>query len=309
MLQKGDRIERLFAIFASGYALLPTGAEQLIPFLTSSFRKERWASAIALGRAKHESVFTMLQDLLLEDMEYHPPHDNDALCEIIYAAAKEAEGRFGNRDWEKVVDTAMVEAWNESQAYLNDYHWFIIHRFTIMRLLGAWGNPRAISALCQTFAICWDIEQHPDARGKLPGRFTQTWQHLQDELAYALGQLQTWHALDDLALPPVRLRLARMYLLFGSLQANTTCVFSQATLGLIFDPDTSGFFGTLRHMWGFAPPLIDPAIAANILGKQYGLSEEEQAFSIQHFEKDYWERHEPHSGSDDVTFEGDDFLE
>jgi len=71
-LQHGDAEEKLFALFALGYLVPPDGERLLIPFLDSPFRKERWASALALGKRKNERAFALLQELLVEELEYHP---------------------------------------------------------------------------------------------------------------------------------------------------------------------------------------------------------------------------------------------
>lgn len=48
----------------------PKARNLLLSFLASPHRKERWASAIALGRLKEERVFFLLQDLLLEGLGF-----------------------------------------------------------------------------------------------------------------------------------------------------------------------------------------------------------------------------------------------
>jgi hypothetical protein len=193
-LQRGDEADRLCAIFALGY-LAPAGVERLLaPFLDSPVRKERWASAIGLGENRDEQAFTFLQELLVEDIEYHPP-----------------------RRTHVIIDTNR----NERSIYDKEYDWYTIHRVTITNLLGRWGDPRAIPNLRQALRICWEFEQLPHSRGGLPDPFLrEVWQHLEDDLAYALGQLKAWDALDELDFPPSRLLLARMYLVFGSLQVN-----------------------------------------------------------------------------------------
>lgn len=161
MLQEGNENERLFAIFALGH-LAPADVKTLLtPLLSSPERKERGASAIALGRGKHECAFAVLQDLLLEDMDYHYPYV-PTLGRIIADASEEAERLFGQDGiwvWEELVDPAILEAWNKQGAYEQEYHWYMIHRLTVARLFGVWGDPRAIPTLRQALRTCQELEQ------------------------------------------------------------------------------------------------------------------------------------------------------
>ena len=76
-LQEGNDIDRLFALFALGY-LAPNGYEDLLlPFLSSPLRRERWGSAMMLGLRKDERVFALLGQMLIEQMELHPPEEED----------------------------------------------------------------------------------------------------------------------------------------------------------------------------------------------------------------------------------------
>jgi HEAT repeat protein len=61
-----DEFERVFTLFLLGGLATPEARNVLLSFLDSSQRKERWASAISLGRLKEERVFPVLQALLLE---------------------------------------------------------------------------------------------------------------------------------------------------------------------------------------------------------------------------------------------------
>jgi hypothetical protein len=69
VLLEGSGDDRVFAITALGLLDSSDHVESLIlPFLQSKDEKERWASTIALGRHKHEHVFPLLQDLLVENI-------------------------------------------------------------------------------------------------------------------------------------------------------------------------------------------------------------------------------------------------
>lgn len=63
---EGEEKDRVFALFLLGGVATPKARDLLFSFLASPHRKERWASAIALGRLKEERVFALLQKLLLE---------------------------------------------------------------------------------------------------------------------------------------------------------------------------------------------------------------------------------------------------
>lgn len=272
-LQEGKGTDRLFAIFALGYLAPPDVEELLVPFLHSPVRKARWASAIVLGESKDKQAFTPLQGALVEDMECHPPDAEKDLTRIVYEAADEAGRRFGSRaDWERVVDPALIAAWNEQQAYLGEYRWYLIHRLAITHLLGTWGDPQAIPALRQALRLCWEVEQLPRFQGKPSGGSEETWHQLEDDLAYALGQLEAWDALDGLDLPPLHFQLARMFLVFGSLQVNLRYLYDGNITRLIT-------IGT-----------IDPDLVFRVLQERFGLTTYKCESSLQQFQQWYQER-------------------
>lgn len=272
-LQEGKGTDRLFAIFALGYLAPPEVEELLVPFLHSSIRKARWASAIVLGERKHGQAFAPLQEMLGEDMKYHPPHAEKDLIRIVYEAADEASRRFGSRaDWERIVDPALIAAWNEQQAYFGEYNWHLIHRLTITHLLGTWGDPQAIPAIIQTLRMCWEVEQLPRFQGRPSGGFGETWHQLEDDLAYALGQLKAWNVLNELDLPPVHFQIARMFFVFGSLQVNLRYLYDGNITRLIT-------IGT-----------INPDRVSMILQEKFGLTEHECETSLQLFQQWYQER-------------------
>ena len=272
-LQEGKGTDRLFAIFALGYLAPPDVEELLVPFLHSSVRKVRWASGIVLGKCRDERAFAQLQDALVEDMEYRPPHTEKDWGKIVFEAAYTARQRFYDPPaWERVAEPALVAAWNELQTYAWEYSWHLIHRLTITHILGAWGKPEAISALRQAFRMCWEAEQLPRFQGSPSGGFGATWHQLEDDLAYALGQLEAWDALDGLDLPPVHFQLARMFLVFGSLQVNLRYLYDGNITRLIT-------IGT-----------IDPNLVFEVLQKRFGLTMYKCESSLQQFQQWYQER-------------------
>lgn len=208
-LQHGDAEERLFALFALGYLAPPDGEKLLIPFLDSPIRKERWASASASGGWKNEQAFSLLRELLVEELEYLPP--------FLVAGEKPDDPRQ-KKAWEKELD-------DKDTKYVWEYDWCLMHRLKITLFLGSWGNPRAIPILVQTLQQSLALEFHSTYPNNFH-IFAQTWHHFQDRLAYALGELGAWNALDTVNLPPKRLHIARRYLVFGSLHASVPQVFN-----------------------------------------------------------------------------------
>ena len=208
-LQQGDTGERLLALFALGYLPLLNGEPLLIPFWESPVRKERWASAISLGQCKNERVFSVLQELLMEELEY---------CLPSLTASSGPGDPLLKKAWEKEQDDKDAE-------YVWEYDWCLLHRLKIPLLLGSWGNPHAIPVLVQAFQRSLELE----FRSTYPNNFhifAQEWHQLQDRVAYALGQLGAWNALDGLDLPPKRMHIAHRYLVFGSFHASVPWVFS-----------------------------------------------------------------------------------
>lgn len=121
--------------------------------------------------------------------------------------------------WERFVYPDLLDAWHEQSEYDDTYSWYMHHRLTIPNLLGIWGDQRASQALHHALQKCWEME----LLGQMPRSFSEEWHRFEDELAYALGQLEAWHALDGveaLGLHPAYYKLARLYLVIGSLQLN-----------------------------------------------------------------------------------------
>lgn len=191
--QKGKSQERVFALFALGHLATPGVASLLSPFLESSERMERWASAIALGRLKEERVLPSLQKMLLEGIG---DHEEDGM--------------------EK----------EQAQSLAHLYGWYNFRRSTVAEVLGALGNAQAVPALRHALGACWKLEQQPGPfREGRWGYYSDYWHDFQDHLAYALGQLGAFGALLHLGLPESRLRIALTYLILGHLRVTAPEIF------------------------------------------------------------------------------------
>jgi hypothetical protein len=279
-LQEGGEQERLFALFALGYLMYEEAKEFLVPFLSSPVSKEQWASVIVLGEQKEERAFALLGQLLTEGMEYHSlAVDEKEVMNSVFQAYTQAREQFGTpKAWERLVSPDLVQIWNKMQAYRDEYMWYMKHRERIIRILGAWNDSRAIPILRQALQTCWQIEQHPTPQGGiLPEYLRESFHQLEDTLAYTLGQLEAWDALDGLdtaGLPPSRFKLARMFLVFGSLQVNLQQM----------------SHGNLKML--IALGAIDPNRVINVLQERFGLNEYLARANLQVFQEWYQERDE-----------------
>ena len=268
-LQEEDKSDRLCALFALGY-LAPAGVgDLLVPFLHSPVRKERWASAIALGEGKDERAFPFLQTLLVENMEYIPAQADRDVDNVVSNAMKrvlEVDATSILR--EHLKNPTFASIWEQHQMQISEYQWYTVHRLTITTLLGTWGDGRAIPSLRQALEQCWLIER----QGGIPGGFSDLWHDLEDDLAYALGQLEASNPFDDLALPSIGLQLARMYFVFGVLKINIRTLYDGDLIRLIRIEE------------------IDQNRIVNTLRERFGLTEDESNGTLPLFQKWYRER-------------------
>lgn len=196
----GEENDRLFALFALGYLAPPPMAEIVIPFLDSSLSKERWASTITLGRWKQENILPALIQLLQEDLVFAPP------------VGLSFSGEGNRSRWDM-----------EDAKYQQEYEWYRIQRQQAALVLACWQHPLVIPALIQAFDACYRLEIHSPAL-KTHSYLGRDWQMFQDCLAYALGQQRAWDAPERLALPPERLHILRMFMVYGALHANASRV-------------------------------------------------------------------------------------
>jgi hypothetical protein len=200
-LNGGDD-DRLFALFALGYLAPAPKAEIIVPFLDSSLSKERWACIITLGRWKQEKILFPLLKLLQEGLVFTPPVD-------LSLAREDQSSR-----WEI-----------EDARYQQEYEWYRIQRQQVALVLASWQHPLVLPALIQAFDVCYHQEVYSPAIKTHP-YLGRDWQTFQDCLAYALGRQRAWDAPDRLALPPERLHIMRMFMVYGALHAKASRVLS-----------------------------------------------------------------------------------
>lgn len=274
-LQHGNAEERLFALFALGYLTPPEGDRLLLPFLDSPIRKERWASAISLGKLKNEQAFPLLLELLMEELDYHPPS---------LIAGEKPNDPFLKKAWEKELDYKDAE-------YVWEYHWCLLHRLNITLLLCSWGDARALPVLVQTLQQSLALEFHATYPNNLH-IFSQEWHQFQDRLAYALGQLGAWHALDALDLPPKWRHIAQRYLVFGSFQASVPWVFNAFFLANWGKdgPDISALLAGSGA--DLALGLPDPGQVNAVFQERFALLQEKPLPSFHEFLEWHFERNE-----------------
>lgn len=133
---EGQEEDRVFALFLVGALATPEARELLSSFLASAHRKERWASAISLGRLKDERVFALLQTFLLEGFS----------ASEIFASVKELQaaqeaGRLYRRTLAERGRAECSETfWRVNEHLQNiDYEWYLRQRSECALVLGAWG--------------------------------------------------------------------------------------------------------------------------------------------------------------------------
>src|SRR5260221_7206179 len=271
-LQEGNEADRLVALFALGYLAYEETHELLIPLLASAVRKERWASAMVLGDHQDERAFALLGQLLKDQLEpFSPTADEQKVRNMVLQAERRAKELYGTpAAWKRLVHPGLVQTWGKMEVYRDEYTWYLRHRQTITSILAAWNDPRAIPMLRQTLQTCWEIEQR--TRGSL-----QTLHQLEDKLAYTLGQLEAWNALDGLetaGLPPSRFKLARMFLVFGALRINLQHLY-QGNITLLVTLGT-----------------IDADQVTKVLRERFGLDEYLARANLNVFQQWYQERDE-----------------
>lgn len=278
-LHEGNEQDRLVALFTLGSLAYEETKEVLAPFLASPAHKERWASAMAFGEHQDERAFALLADLLIDYLEpFSPPADDHKIRQLVDEAKVQARALYNSpAAWECITYPGLVQRWCEMEASYQEYGWYMCHRQKILDILQRWNDPRAIPALRLALQRCWHVEPHTHS-------FSDTLHLLQDTLAYTLGQLGAWDALEGLEtprLPPSRFKLARMFLIFGLLHVN---------LGV--------FHMNLLHMYrGSLTPFIeqgalDPDQVTHVLRERFGLDEYLARANLNIFEQWYLERDE-----------------
>lgn len=279
-LTEGQEQDRLFALFLLGALATSEARELLLSFLTSESRKERWVSAISLGRLKDERVFAVLQTLLLEGFA----------ADTIFARSEDVQ-----RAQEICHDYRYTEQEREilSEAFWGiierlerlEYEWYLRQRAECALVLGAWDNPVVVLRLKEALQAAWNMEQAwpnyagPDESG--PG----IWHFFQDRLAFALGQLVAWDALSSIHLPPFHLHVARIYLVLGALQVNDLWIFYENSPSTLFR-DSPAYLqerATMKRAGIGVLPFVEPAPVKQLLAEHFGLSQAEQEAYLMQF--------------------------
>lgn len=246
---EGNENNRAFALILLGALATPKALDILRSFLASPSLKERWASAIALGRHKEERVFPLLQTLLLDGF----------LVSASTASEEEAEkGQAGSQDAYPPIDDLSVDI---------EYEWYVHQRWECALVLGAWGNPCVVPLLIEALQAAWKMEQTwPDYEGFTEG--PDIWRAFQDRLAFALGQLGAWHALLELDLPEKHRLVATIYLALGALQVQDASIFYSGEAQSLFSgPHYALDHPWLQQSWLTEHPLVEPERIKQMLAR------------------------------------------
>lgn len=286
---EGNEHDRAFALILLGALATPKALDIVRSFLDSPSLKERWASAIALGRHKEESAFPLLQTLLLDGFLVSPPSEGE----------EEAERPGGTQNAYPPIGDASVDM---------EYEWYMHQRWECALVLGAWSNQCVVPLLKEALNAAWKMEQMwPDYGGYQDG--PEIWHAFQDRLAFALA----WHALLDLDLPEKRVLIATIYLALGALQIQDPSIFyfHQAKELFSVSPSLQEFPWLQTGRLAMFPlakqkrikqaldhiketflvhPHVEPARVKHLLARHLGFSETEQDHSLWRFPEALSER-------------------
>ena len=272
--QHEEGYQKLFAITALGMLESQEADPLLLTFLDSDNLKEHWTSAIALGRHKHEAVFSLLQEFLIE----------------------------GIKDYEQTTNI-------DELACFNDYPWRMARRQIIALVLGSWGNPLAIEGLRRAFVICREIDGQQSY--STSGTREEWWHALLDHLAYALGQLGAWSVIRQLGLPQVHLEVACVYTVLGALRVDPIKSFNPSFAPLLFHKlQAWEVYSYPLPVSLISDRLyIDPKIVYRELQERFGLTESEQKEYIHNFGENLLSRRDEEDGVvfPEVPFDDDEY--
>lgn len=293
-LDEGQEDDRIFALFLAGAFATPEARKLLSSFLDSAYRKERWASAISLGRLKEERVFSLLQTYLLEGFTASELFANgdelqavQEVCHLYRRMLKEhgsaalSQMKVNQDHWHLIERLESI-----------NYEWYLRQRAECALVLGAWGNSVAGPRLREALQAAWKMEQDwpeyegPDESG--PG----IWHFFQDRIAFALGQLGVWDAFQSLHLPEDHLLVARIYLTLGALQINDGKIFyGENTFTLFCDsPAYLQDRASMEKQGIEVSPFVEPAKVKQLLAEHFGLSPTDQESYLMRFPKAWHER-------------------
>jgi len=305
---EGEGDSRVFALFLLGGLATPKARDLLISFLKSPQRKERWASVIALGRLKEERVFSLLQTLLLEGFAA-----SEIFASVEELQAAQEACRLSRQMYKEQGQAMFPESYEDVIERLRniDYEWYLRQRSECALALGTWGNPSVVPKLQEALQTAWRMEQDwpdyegPDASGP------KIWYFFQDYLAFALGQLGAWDALQFLHFPENHLLVARIYMILGALQVNDTGIFYEDTPYYLLH-DSPSYLQTRARMEKAGVgvhPFVEPARVKRLLAEYFGLSLTEQEKYLVRYPKAWNERgKESHSVSPPEQWTIDPFL-
>jgi hypothetical protein len=155
-LSEGQGEERLLAICVIGWSDLPQASTLLLPFLKSSNAKERWLSALCLGRMKEEAAFPVLVSMLTE---FLPSEASPLLVEEqAWFDEERSQAAYTLSHWE---DPALIPLFRHAyetsvqaeRSLPDDPHILVLtqvwynYQDVLVRLLGRWGAFGALTGM------------------------------------------------------------------------------------------------------------------------------------------------------------------
>ncbi len=248
--------EEYIHLFAERWGGL--GLDAFARALREGSPRDQQVAAFALGRTGSRWA----RDLLLPFLSYEVP-------EVRWAAAL----MLGEMR-EEVAFSALIRMLQEflPSSPLSD-SWFAFTLPYVASLLGSWGKEEAVSALRDTLAKLWQIEQEIGEQEDF-----QTWWHVEDALVYALGQLGVLDALTGLNIAQSRLRLWQITLVMGYL--NAMQMHKQTILDLLQDSASNKGRAALL------------ALVSELLQQKMGWAASEAATFAEDYPRDYFSRWE-----------------
>ncbi len=166
-----------------------------------------------------------------------------------------------------VLVEMLQEFLSHPESYDPMYDWFDVRHMAVADILGSWGDTSVISAVRSTLEHVWFLEQQS------LGENEQIWWDYQISLAYALGRLGAFDALNDMKLPVYRRRYWTIYIAMGYIHANV--------LGW-------------NHVTGFLQDIVASQehqdfykLLLQTLQQKIGLSLQEAEFYIQSYDDDH----------------------
>lgn len=148
VLAEGQGEDKLLAICVIGWSGLPQATQLLLPFVQSFCAKERWLSALCLGRMKEETAFPVLISILTEFLP--SPASPLLVEEQAWFDEERIEAAYTLSRWENPslipLFRRAYETSVQAERYLpDDPHipvltqtWYI-YQDVLIRILGRWG--------------------------------------------------------------------------------------------------------------------------------------------------------------------------